>query len=152
MRIFVAGRIGPWSPTLEAELPGILYQLLEIVPDVIRKGLNPPACVLRETEELFAELDVTQQFWDDCLEIATDEGAYITPEVLWGAIEDWRQGSSRGVYVTTEREQGQVERILGELRHREEVTYKQVRIEQGRGGRKQRCYFGIRLRRTDEGS
>jgi P4 family phage/plasmid primase-like protien len=138
------------EPTLEAELPGILYQLLEIVPDVIRKGLNPPACVLRETEELFAELDVTQQFWDDCLE--KDEDAFITPDDLREAVGKWRQGGSRGVYITSEREQGQVERILGELRHREGVTYKDKRLEQGRGGRKQRCYFGIRLRQMEEGS
>jgi P4 family phage/plasmid primase-like protien len=141
------------EPTLESELPGILYRLLDIAPDVIRHGLNPPACVLRETEELFAELDLTQQFWDDCLEKEPDEETYLTPEVLRKAISDWLAGSSgSGVYATTDREQKKVEHIMAELRHREGVSYKWKRLEQGRGGKKQRCYFGIRLRKAEEGS
>ena len=45
-----------------AELPGILYRLTTLCPDVIENGLRPPASVLSETDQLFAELDVTKQF------------------------------------------------------------------------------------------
>jgi len=128
------------EPTLEAELPGILYKLLEIVPDVIRQGLKPPAYVLRETEDLFAELDLTQQFCDDCLEPEPDDSKFITPDDMRKAIDDWR-----GVRMTTERDQRQCDQILAELRPRNGVAYKQVRIEPGRGGKRQRCYFGVRF-------
>ena len=85
------------EPTLEAELPGILYRLLEIAPDVIRQGLNPPASVLRETEELFAELDVTQQFQDDCLDLV--EEALTTREDMAEVFDNWRRGDKTGLFI-----------------------------------------------------
>jgi P4 family phage/plasmid primase-like protien len=70
---FLANFTGREDRTLDhtlqhVELPGILYRLITLCPDVIENGLRPPASVLAETDQLFAELDVTKQFRDDCLD------------------------------------------------------------------------------------
>ena len=54
------------------ELPGILYRLITLCPDVIENGLRPPATVMQETDQLFTELDVTKQFRDDRLDSAEE--------------------------------------------------------------------------------
>jgi P4 family phage/plasmid primase-like protien len=78
------------------ELPGILYRLVTLCPDVIENGLRPPASVLAETDQLFAELDVTKQFRDDCLE---SEPGTETPAVdMERAVAEWlREQSAAGV-------------------------------------------------------
>ena len=120
--------------TLRAELPGVLHRLLVLCPDVIENGLQPPPSVLAETGELFAELDVTAQFKDACLEDAPDSvvphADMVQAITVWAAAQDV-DGDS-------------VQKIVRELKARPGVKYGPHRID-GRD-KPAKGYRGVRLR------
>jgi P4 family phage/plasmid primase-like protien len=133
------------------ELPGILYRLTTLCPDVIENGLRPPASVLAETDQLFTELDVTKQFRDDCLE--SEPGAETPAVDMERAVAEWmREQSAAGVTVSMGGHESQGEVILRELKHQPDIKYGRVRRggEQGSGNGAGRgrvwAYVGIRLK------
>ncbi len=80
------------------ELPGILYRLITLCPDVIENGLRPPASVLAETDQLFTELDVTKQFRDDRLD--SDEESETTAAQMEKAVGEWlREQTAAGLVI-----------------------------------------------------
>ena len=136
---FLANFTGREDRTLDhtlqhAELPGILYRLITLCPDVIENGLRPPASVLAETDQLFTELDVTKQFRDDCLECLTDAE---TPAVdMERAVGEWlREQSAAGLTASLGARESHAETILRELKHQPDVKYVRVRRDGERGGR-----------------
>jgi len=132
------------------ELPGILYRLVTLCPDVIENGLRPPASVLAETDQLFAELDVTKQFRDDCLEFVP--GAEVTLTEMKAAVTQWLHGQAANgaLVVSTLGHHTDTGTILKELRHEPEVKYVRARRdddhpEQDGKGRVW-AYVGVRLK------
>ena len=131
------------------ELPGILYRLVTLCPDVIENGLRPPACVLAETDQLFTELDVTKQFRDDCLE--TEEGAETSAFDMEKAVGDWlRSQTAAGLVISQSGHESQAEVILRELKHQPDIKYSRARRDgngkQGTGHGRAWVYVGVRLR------
>jgi P4 family phage/plasmid primase-like protien len=129
---FLANFTGREDRTLDhtlqhVELPGILYRLITLCPDVIENGLRPPASVLAETDQLFAELDVTKQFRDDCLE--SEPSAETTATEMKAAVLQWLHGqvASGAIVVPVMGHEDQTESILRELKHQPDVCYKRVR-------------------------
>lgn len=147
---FLANFTGREDRTLDGtlqhvELPGILYRLITLCPDVIENGLRPPASVLAETDQLFAELDVTKQFRDDCLE--SEPNAETTANEMEQAVLRWI-GEQRG---SVPMDQG--ETILRELKHQPDVRYVRVRRDgehnengNGQGRRRVWAYVGVHLK------
>lgn len=127
--------------TLEAELPGILYKLLGIVPDVIRNGLSMPKCVMTATSELFEGLDILQQWFDDCAEFV--EGGSETRAAIAESMDEWQSGNAGGTAVATEYGQHQIENMLNELKHKPGVSYK--RGPRLPDGTRPYYYFGVKL-------
>ena len=122
------------------ELPGILYRLITLCPDVIENGLRPPATVLAETDQLFSELDVTKQFRDDRLD--SIDGADISSGDMEEAVATW---------VRDQRlDQLHAEQILRELKHQPDIKYMRLRRDrentsrEGKG--KSWFYVGVRLK------
>ena len=100
--------------------------------------------MLAETDQLFAELDVTKQFRDDCLE--SEPSAETTVNEMEHAVLRWI-GEQRG---SVPMDSG--ETILRELKHQPDVRYVRVRRdgEQGNGNGLGRgrvwAYVGVRLK------
>jgi putative DNA primase/helicase len=133
----------------DIELPGILHKLITLCPDVIQNGLQPPASVLAETDQLFSELDVTAQFIADCLTVDAD--AHTPATEMERAIRDWwHKQTAAGIIVSiTGHEDKKVETILGELK--QQFKYARVRSEatgkrEGEGNAKVWVYVGVRLK------
>lgn len=132
------------------ELPGILHRLITLCPDVIENGLRPPASVLAETDQLFAELDVTKQFRDDCLEI--EPGAEVTLADMRAAVTQWLHGQTAtgALAVSPLGQDADAELILKELRLCPDVRYDRVRRDgeraEGRGKGRVWAYLGVRLK------
>jgi P4 family phage/plasmid primase-like protien len=132
------------------ELPGILYRLTTLCPDVIENGLRPPASVLAETDQLFAELDVTKQFRDDCLENET--GAETTAGEMKAAIAQWLHGQmkSGALVVSVGGSDTEAETIMRELKHQPDIKYIRVRRDGDRSERDGKgrvwAYVGVRLK------
>lgn len=116
--------------TLRGELPGILAELLEVCPSVIRDGLRPPAAVRVSTDELFAELDIAGRFQADCLVSAPDEAVAVA-DVNTAAI----------VWVQRENLDTDTRRLMGELRKRFGKRYAFRKVE----GKSVRVFTGVRL-------
>jgi phage/plasmid-associated DNA primase len=144
---FLANFTGREDRTLDdtlqhVELPGILYRLITLCPDVIENGLRPPATVLAETDQLFTELDVTKQFRDDRLERDTEAE---TPAVeMEKAVGQWlREQCAAGLVISSlSGRETQAEMILRELKHQPDIKYVRLRREGGRGW----VYVGVRLK------
>jgi P4 family phage/plasmid primase-like protien len=152
---FDANFTGREDPLLDhtlqhVELPGILYQLITLCPGVIANGLPPCALVMAETDQLFAELDVTKQFWDDCLESET--GAEITAGEMTTTITQWLRGQMTSGLLVSVGHDNAAETILQELKHHPDLKYLRVRRdgEQGKGNGLGRgrtwVYVGVRLK------
>ena len=131
------------------ELPGILHRLITLCPDVIENGLRPPSTVMAETDQLFAELDVTKQFRDDCLEVAPD--AETQAAEMEKAVGDWLRGQRvAGLVIQTSGQETQGEAILRELKHQSDIKYVRRRrdgersSDDGRG--RAWVYVGVRLK------
>ena len=146
---FAANFTGREDPTLDhtlqhVELPGILYRLITLCPDVIVNGLRPPASVLAETDQLFTELDVTKQFRDDCLE--TDASAETPESDMEEALAEWirAQGTS-GIVVSTSGQNSPGERILKELRHQPDIKYVRRRRDDERAKARDGAVHGFTL-------
>jgi phage/plasmid-associated DNA primase len=122
------------------ELPGILYRLITLCPDVIENGLRPPATVLAETDQLFSELDVTKQFREDCLDIEAD--AETSASEMEAAIIQWLRQQNADM--------SQAEVILRELRHQPDVKYvrrrRDVERAEGTGQGRTWVYVGVRIK------
>ena len=142
---FLANFTGREDRTLDntlqhVELPGILYRLITLCPDVIENGLRPPASVLAETDQLFSELDVTKQFRDDRLDI--EAGAETSASEMEAAVGEWLREQNMSY--------DQAEVILRELRHQPDIKYGRLRrttkrtSEVGRG--KAWFYVGVKLK------
>lgn len=150
---FLANFTGREDRTLDhtlqhAELPGILYRLITLCPDVIENGLRPPATVLAETDQLFSELDVTKQFRDDCLDL--EPSAETAASAMETAVRQWIAEQSGSVPY----DQG--ETILRELKHQPDIKYARVRrngnnSEQGGKGRVW-AYVGVALKSSTPSS
>ncbi len=129
---------------LKAELPGILHRLITLAPTVISNGLQPPAAVLDETEELFDELDVAKQFADDCLDF--DLAARTTNEEMQAAVTRWLH---LGITIGNTG----VEELLRDLKQSPGVTYKRVRAnapgKSGRSAPSRYVYAGVKLRKQE---
>jgi P4 family phage/plasmid primase-like protien len=148
---FLANFTGREDRTLDytlqhVELPGVLYRLFTLCPDVIANGLPHCASVINETRQLFDDLDVSKQFRDDCLVI--ELGAETTSEAMETAISQWLHGRSGvGVSVGYDNE---VENIMREIRHQPGIEYARVRRDgdqkAGTGRGKVRVYVGVRLK------
>ncbi len=150
---FAANFTGREDRTLDhtlqsVELPGILYRLITLCPDVIENGLRPPASVLAETDQLFTELDLTKQFRDDCLDSVPDTE---TPAVeMEKAVAEWlREQNAAGMVVATSGHESQADVILRELRHQPDIKYVRLRRDDGRaegtGQGRAWVYVGVRL-------
>jgi phage/plasmid-associated DNA primase len=132
------------------ELPGILYRLITLCPDVIENGLRPPASVLAEANQLFAELDVTTQFRDDCLE--KEFNAETTAGDMKAAIARWlhRQVRSGALVVPPSGQDNETETILRELKHAPDIRFVRVRRDGDRAERAGKgrvwAYVGVRLK------
>jgi putative DNA primase/helicase len=131
------------------ELPGILYRLTTLCPDVIENGLRPPACVLAETDKLFTELDVTKQFRDDCLE--SEPGAEATAGDMMVAVTRWLHGQAAigALVASTGGYDTEAETILRELKHQQDIQYIRLRRDgdrkEGTGQGRVFAYVGVRL-------
>lgn len=123
------------------ELPGILYRLTTLCPDVIENGLRPPATVMQETDQLFTELDVTKQFRDDRLD--TDEHAETLAAQMEKAVGEWlREQTAAGLVVSSSGRETQGESILRELKHQPDIKYTRARRDGGRGW----VYVGVKIK------
>jgi P4 family phage/plasmid primase-like protien len=72
--------------TLEAEMPGVLWRLIKIAPQVFH-GDNPPLTVQDATDDVMDENDVARPFIEQCLEPDADA---ITPvPEMEAAIQKW---------------------------------------------------------------
>jgi putative DNA primase/helicase len=127
------------EPTMEAELPGILHKLLELAPDVIRQGLQPPDSVLRDTTELFDELDVTQQFHDERL--TKDDEGFVLRDAMQAAVLTWLGVTP--LSVPSEQTQRLSNRVLEELKTRPGIHYRQTPRDVSKS--RPRAYYGVRL-------
>lgn len=136
--------------TLRQELPGILYSLVTLCPDVIENGLREPASVMEATEQLFDELDVTKQFCDDCL--LMEPGAEVTLTDMTAAATQWLRGqmTTGALVVSPGGYDSQAESVLHELRHYPGIEYRRVRRDgdsSNRGGKgRVWAYVGARLK------
>ena len=112
--------------TIKKELPGVLHKLIALCPDVIANGLQQPASVNAETEELFDELDVTKQFVERCLVFEADA-----------------QTTLSDMTVAVSRHGGNCDLILSELKRYQGIKYKRVYT----AGRKQllQAYIGVKI-------
>jgi putative DNA primase/helicase len=155
---FLANFTGREDSTLDhtlqhVELPGILYRLITLCPDVIENGLRPPASVLAETDQLFTELDVTKQFRDDCLE--SDPSAETAAVEMEKAVGEWlcAQSAAGMTVVVSPGRDDTAETILKELRHQPDIKYMRLRRDgeskQGTGQGRGWVYVGVRLRDTE---
>lgn len=131
------------------ELPGILYRLVTLCPDVIENGLRPPASVLAETDQLFSELDVTGQFVEDCLEY--DQHAETAVTDMEKAVHDWLRGQiASGVVVAVSGQDSQADVVLRELKHKPGIKYVRVRRDQeqpsGKGQGRVWAYVGVTIK------
>ena len=72
--------------TLEAEMPGILWRLIRIAPEVLN-GDKPPVVVTDATADLVDENDVASPFIEECLE-ADPDAVTPLPEIE-AAIQQW---------------------------------------------------------------
>ena len=61
---------------LAREMPGILWKLIKIAPDVFANGDNPPAAVREATDDVMDENDVGRPFIEACL---VDDPDAVTP-------------------------------------------------------------------------
>lgn len=124
------------------ELPGILYRLITLCPDVIENGLRPPASVLAETDQLFTELDVTKQFRDDRLD--SDEESETTAAQMEKAVGEWlREQTAAGLVILPSGRETQAETILRELKRQPDIKYLRHRGDEGRRGW---FYVGVKLK------
>jgi P4 family phage/plasmid primase-like protien len=72
--------------TLEAEMPGILWRLIKIAPDVFN-GDKPPLAVIDATDDVMDENDVARPFIEACL---VDDPDAVTPMAeIEAAIQKW---------------------------------------------------------------
>ena len=116
---------------LEAELPGILWKLVKLCPDVLANGLQAPAEVEAATRDLFEEVDYVSRFRDEKLA----GGGYVTRVELVEATEDWTRRNGLAKSVAKE--------IREQLKHTAGVTYHdRKRID---GGEPRALYEGISL-------
>jgi P4 family phage/plasmid primase-like protien len=151
-RVSFRGREDKWleKTIQETELPGILYKLITLCPGVIANGLPYCAEVMAETDQLFAELDTTQQFRDDCL--VSEQGAETTGEAMFAAVSKWAhgRGPSGGLVVSAPGGDKEVDSILQELQHQPDIKYVRVRRDseraEGRGQGRVWAYVGVRLK------
>jgi putative DNA primase/helicase len=85
-----------------AALSAVLNWALNGYLEWKRQGLNPPACVLAHTTEMWAGLDVAGRFFADCLIIAEDHGTdaelRVTNTDLRMAFEMWANDEGLSVY------------------------------------------------------
>jgi phage/plasmid-associated DNA primase len=72
--------------TLEAEMPGILWRLIKIAPQMFH-GDNPPLAVQDATEDVMDENDVARPFIEQCLDPDPDALTPITE--MESAIQKW---------------------------------------------------------------
>lgn len=71
---------------LEAEMPGILWRLIRITPEVFN-GDNPPLAVRDATDDVMDENDVARPFIEECLEV--DSNAVTPIPEMEAAIRRW---------------------------------------------------------------
>jgi P4 family phage/plasmid primase-like protien len=144
---FLANFTGREDRTLDdtlqkVELPGILYRLITLCPDVIENGLRPPATVLAETDQLFTELDVTKQFRDDRLD--SDAEAETPALEMERTVNEWlREQTMSGLVVSPSWHESRAETILRELKHQPDIKYVRLRRD---GGRRGWVYVGVKLK------
>lgn len=72
--------------TLESEMPGILWRLIKIAPQVFN-GDNPPWVVRDASEDVMDENDVARPFIEQCL--VTDPDAVTPAPEMEAAIQKW---------------------------------------------------------------
>jgi P4 family phage/plasmid primase-like protien len=118
--------------TLHDELPGILAELIAMCPSVLRDGLTQPPSVRDATADLFAELDVTTRFQNDCLVAAPGESVTVADV-----------GAAGSQWLRREDMEGDVRQrtLMGELRKRFGKKYAVHKI----GGKAVRVFEGVRL-------
>ena len=114
---------------LKAELPGILNWALEGCRLWQESGLAAPEAVMAATEAYRGEMDVLQQFFDECCYI--DSGATVKATALYSAYRDWAETNTGWVLSQTK-----FGRKLGDRRFRKERRSDQW------------TYFGIGLLET----
>jgi len=72
---------------LQAEWPAILRWALDGCGEWRRVGLQPPEVVTKATEDYFSDQDITQQWFDDCIEVTVPTAFLRTSELF----ASWRQ-------------------------------------------------------------
>lgn len=114
---------------LERELPGILWKMIQLCPDVVKNGLRPPESVRAATTDLFEEMDFAGRFR---AEILTDGGvtAYTDMSV---AVTEWVKANNLSRHT--------VKAILEQLKAAPGVEFGRTRID----GKQVRAYMGVSL-------
>ena len=73
---------------LQAEWPAILRWALDGCGEWRRVGLQPPEVVTKATEDYFSDQDITQQWFDDCIEV-TAPTAFLRTSELFASWRQW---------------------------------------------------------------
>ena len=72
---------------LKTEAAGVLHKLITVCPDVILNGLKAPRSVRDATDELFEDLDVTEQFMEERIREAPE--SLVSRADMEEAIRKW---------------------------------------------------------------
>jgi P4 family phage/plasmid primase-like protien len=117
--------------TLAAEMPGILWRLIKIAPDVFN-GDKPPLAVLDATFDLMDENDVARPFIEECLDV--DSSAVTPVSEVDAAIRNWI-----GALVIDSPENG---RVMDGVKAKWNTKRKRI----AGGANAVNCFLGVRVR------
>jgi P4 family phage/plasmid primase-like protien len=117
---------------LENELPGILYKLIRLCPDVVDNGLRPPDSVLAATNALFDDMDFVGAFRAERL----TDGGFTAFSTMSPAVAEWAR--------TNNLDKSAVKSILRQLYNVPGVSEGKVYID----GKQYRGYVGVTLTAT----
>jgi putative DNA primase/helicase len=120
---------------LRKEWPGILAWMIQGCLDWQKKGLEPPECVTKATDEYLAAEDVISAWIEDCC--VRDAQSHASTRALFGSWKPWAEQG--GQFVGNERW------LAGKL---EDAGFERRRVQVG--AHQARGFAGLRLRKNDE--
>jgi P4 family phage/plasmid primase-like protien len=132
---------------LKDEAPGILNWMLSAVPVVLqRKRFDVPASVLRNVEELKAEVNSVRQFISDKMEAGDGEKDFISQEQLMISYAGWCK--------LNQFKEESFDLVQQEIRREFGVKYSRGRrgeyLEKEKGRRRKRGWDGIRWQENED--
>lgn len=113
---------------LREEMPQILRWAVEGCMLYRKEGLEPPAVVVKSTEEYKSEMDLLATFMDACIIIDYDAPDYIPASKLYSVYTEWARANNE--YVMTSRKFfGEISKKTPERsRISSGVIYKKIRF------------------------